>query len=568
MKDRRDHKRLPERFRHLSLRAFLATAPPRFLRDESGSILVFAMIMITLMLMTSGMAIDLMRYEMKRTKVQNELDTATLAAANLNQTRDPTTVVNDYMTAAGVGDLVSTVDVQQGLGYRTVAADADVSIRTYFMKMMGIDTLGAVSGSTAQEKIGDVEIALALDVSGSMGQNSKIQNLRVAAQQFIDTMFNSVSPGQLSISVIPYAAQANVGADMLQAMGVTRNQTNSDCVDFKPADFTTTAVSTTGGQTQAGSFDPYDRAAPPADGNLVCPPDSDTKRTSLTFSGDQTKLDTFVNGLSANGNTSIDIGVKWAAATLDPSMRPVVSSFITAGKSLPDFAGRPADFSDHSTMKVIVVMTDGENTQRAEIGDAYRAGPSIVWRNTQDGSYSIYDAAMGSTPYWSQSTNSWREAPWGNGSSQQCTTSGGGGHGGHGSHGGGTTTCSMVADAKGPAVQMTWPEVWQAMSTDWFAYNLIYKAYGSSSQYYAWSDKLLNVIQPGTMDSNLHDICAAAKDNGIIIYSIGFETSKQGAAVLTDCATTPSYYFGVKGLQISSAFASIASNINRLRLVQ
>ena len=70
------------------------------------------------------------------------------------------------------------------------------------------------------------------------------------------------------------------------------------------------------------------------------------------------------------------------------------------------------------------------------------------------------------------------------------------------------------------------------------------------------------------MDTNLHSICDAAKSNGVLIYSIGFQTSSHGAATLKDCASAPSYYFDAQGLDISSVFAKIASSIQHLRLTQ
>jgi len=34
------------------------------------------------------------------------------------------------------------------------------------------------------------------------------------------------------------------------------------------------------------------------------------------------------------------------------------------------------------------------------------------------------------------------------------------------------------------------------------------------------------------------------------------------------CATTPAHYYNAEGIEISEAFASIATSINQLRLIQ
>jgi len=69
-------------------------------------------------------------------------------------------------------------------------------------------------------------------------------------------------------------------------------------------------------------------------------------------------------------------------------------------------------------------------------------------------------------------------------------------------------------------------------------------------------------------NTNLSEICAAARAKGILIYAIGFEVNT-GEGPMRDCATEgDAYYFYVSGREISTAFAAIANHINQLRLVQ
>ncbi|MGA9412703.1 MAG: Tad domain-containing protein, partial [Roseobacter sp.] len=82
-----------------------------FSRNEDGSITVFAIFMIFMMLMVCGISVDLMQNEMTRTKVQNTLDRAILAASDLEQQRDPDDVVDDYFAKAGMTSFLEDVKI-------------------------------------------------------------------------------------------------------------------------------------------------------------------------------------------------------------------------------------------------------------------------------------------------------------------------------------------------------------------------------------------------------------------------------------------------------------------------
>lgn len=71
-----------------------------------------------------------------------------------------------------------------------------------------------------------------------------------------------------------------------------------------------------------------------------------------------------------------------------------------------------------------------------------------------------------------------------------------------------------------------------------------------------------------TGDSLLNSVCTAAKNRGILIWSIGFEVSDHGAEVMQSCASSPSHFFRVEGVEISEAFSTIAQTLNQLRLTQ
>ncbi|MEM1192151.1 MAG: TadE/TadG family type IV pilus assembly protein [Pseudomonadota bacterium] len=73
-------------------------------------------------------------------------------------------------------------------------------------------------------------------------------------------------------------------------------------------------------------------------------------------------------------------------------------------------------------------------------------------------------------------------------------------------------------------------------------------------------------IGPATEDFG--DLCTEAKNNNIIVYSIGFDITANSAAdvMLRDCASTLSQYYFVEGLDVASAFDGIVASILALRI--
>ncbi|MFY0633224.1 MAG: Tad domain-containing protein [Vannielia sp.] len=81
-----------------------------------------------------------------------------------------------------------------------------------------------------------------------------------------------------------------------------------------------------------------------------------------------------------------------------------------------------------------------------------------------------------------------------------------------------------------------------------------------------WTSYITTKYSASQADQMLSNVCSAAKDKGIVIFTIGLEVSTHGDGVMKNCASTPSHYFDVEGTEISDAFAAIARQISTLRL--
>ncbi|PKP75078.1 MAG: hypothetical protein CVT84_05225 [Alphaproteobacteria bacterium HGW-Alphaproteobacteria-6] len=526
----------------------LGRALARFRREEDGSLLIFGLFCFVMMLLLAGVALDLMRFEERRTMLQNTIDRAALAAADLEQTLPPKEVVKDYFRKAGLKPPAdSDIIVTQGANNdsRKVQISVTEELPTWFMNMMGIDSLTTPASGTAEESIGQLEISLVLDVSGSMNSNNRLVNLKPAAKAFVDQIFDAAEPGKVSISLITYSTQVSLGPDLMAYFNTTGEHASSDCIEFTTADMATTAMDFGFNPTDRvyqrnGHFDPFYTQTPPS--LLNCPHRSETNRHIRAFSGDRDALKAHIDSLQASGNTSIDIGMKWGAALLDPSMQNVVDDMIAKGDLPTDFDQRPYAYDDSEALKVLVLMTDGENTTEYRLKDAYDHGQSLLFGNTNysptstsKNQYSLYNPSTGK--YYSFAKGQWQNQPYGDNSGEP-----------------------------GAAIPMTWPEVWAKMSVRYFADGIIYSAYGSSSLRNTWRTLPMTWVQ-STKNSLTQSACNAVKAEDVRVYTIAFEAPTGGKTLLKQCASAPANYYEAIGPDaIKAAFAGIVNSINKLRL--
>jgi Flp pilus assembly protein TadG len=536
--------------------AFRQPALARFAAAQEGSLTVLALFLFILMVMMGGLAVDLMRFEQTRTTLQNTLDRATLASASLTQKLTPTSVVNDYFAKAGMQEYLKGVTVTEGMNFRNVVADAEAATDPLFMHMMGQDSLDAKGHSMAEQRINNVEIMLVLDVSGSMLTNNRLVNLKSAANEFIDTVLTPDTEHKISIGIVPFNGQVNIGGDLrLKYTGLTDDPgvTDVQCVELPNSVYTSTALPTNTAMSMAAHADTYSSTnqngwlaststswaigydatynalnvwCPPKPGNIVRLP----QQSVATLQG-------YISGLSAVGATSINAGMKWGVSLIDPSARTMYSQFISAGKMPATAVGRPFNFSDTDTMKIVVLMTDGEHFAEERVNTAYKSGNSNIYKSPSDNNYSVYHAGRSGNKYWVPHLGTWQAEAWKNSSNSGAA-----------------------------AVQQTWPQVWAKMRLSYVAYQ--YYARAGMNTYAAQMNLFRTQTPTGTMDSQLQQICGLAKAEGVIVYGIAFEAPAVGQTQIANCSTSSAHYFNAAGLQIKTAFRAIASNISQLRLTQ
>ncbi|APG46270.1 Tad domain-containing protein [Phaeobacter porticola] len=531
-----------------------------FRQDESG-VLVKPMVGFLLsMLAVGGIGVDLMRMERDRTILQYTLDRAVLAAADLDQPLPPAVVVQDYLNKAGLNKYYTPPVAETGIGFKKVQSTIDTTFETHMLKFSSGQDMPLYATSRAEESIDALEISLVLDVSGSMRSNSRLTNLKIAAKEFIDTMVANTTDGKMSVSIVPYATQVSLPAELLQQYNATEEHEYSNCVNFTGPHFQSTALSTTEELKRTMHFSPWSGSDYRTSSNLVSSPVCEDRadREILPLQKDADTLKDFIQNLYAQGNTSIDVGMKWGTALLDPSARPAISALSGGGGAMvpATFSNRPVSFNDNDTVKIIVLMTDGQNTSQYYVESDHREGPSDVYYNPAASSsrarYSTYDPQR--DKYYWDNMNRWEDHAYGQGSYRKCNSS----------------YCWWQDEEGEPAQvqRLSYADLFADTSLK-YLYKYLYGDWmGQSSARSTWYYGVYDSWGTTTKNARTSAVCTAAKSQGIVVYTIGFEAPNSGTAVLKDCASSDAHHFDVEGLEISDAFASIATSIRQLRLTQ
>jgi Flp pilus assembly protein TadG len=207
----------------------LRNAARRFAKADQGNIAVIFGIACVPLITFVGVAVDYSRLNAARSSMQSALDSTalmvskdltsgvitasasgiTLAAQNyfaaLYTNKDATTQQPTATYTAGTGSTASTVLIT-----------VNGSIQTDFLNVAGFPTLPFSASSTATWGNVKMRVALALDNTGSMAQNGKITALRnaVAGSGGLIDQLSALAktPGDVYISVVPFAKVVNVGA--------------------------------------------------------------------------------------------------------------------------------------------------------------------------------------------------------------------------------------------------------------------------------------------------------------------------------------------------------------------
>lgn len=558
---------------------FRTRRPEFFRKDETGSLTIFGLFIFILLLMMSGMAVDLVRQEHARVSIQNTIDTAVVAASSLTQEAqskaEVEALVKDYMAKAGFDPSLVTVDsdLEKPEGSdeiisRYVNASVNFQMDTMFMGMLGIDALQGHAASGAREGNEMIEIALVLDTSGSMN-GTKMANLKAAAKNFVTTVLTNNGPDRTLISIIPYSQQVHMSADLMARLNLNTDpvdvdtpasytnamttyvpgNTATNCVRFRSDDYTSHRLVDSGdiellahfARNSTGSY------SQPSAGARWC---RDSKAHVMLFQNDETTLHDHIESMTATGWTAVDIGMNWGVGVLHQSFQSVVTGMNADGLAPDSAIGFPVALGTPDVKKYVVLMTDGINTHQYDLKDEFKSGPTRIWYSDDLANGNEWDGYLVEMPDAPANQRWYRpRSPWGTGDDEYL-------------HATAVEAGGQAEDAVQWDHHALFNRFHYAEAADYFFSNVdaaAFTAYDNARANGGW----------GGADDDLRAICAKARENQWIkIFTIAFEAPDDADSLLAECSGESGEHYDVAGNQIQAAFNSIAAEITKLRLTQ
>ncbi|MGX1499363.1 Flp pilus assembly protein TadG [Labrenzia sp. MBR-25] len=342
-----------------------------FTGDRKASILPVFGIMVVLIVVIAGITIDVSRTVNAREKLSFAIDAAALSvAADLS-----TSVMSDEQIKAALADsfkanladvefldeaiknLSFVVDAENG----TIKVSSFATLDNYFIDMggYGMQALGPETfnfGTSSQVTYSrfDVELALVVDVTGSM--RNDMDTLRDASKGLVNILIPETTEeadSKVRISLVPYSQGVNLGTYAAKVKGgvygyadssvcVTERQDYDDGEDIYKVRYTDMP------------YNYYVKTDPPppdvfyGGGSNRC--SGTSKMIPLTADRD-TLLDAIAD-LDDNGGTAGQTGVVWGWNSISPNYSDVWP-----------LASKPEPYDNDDVLKFAIIMTDGDNNR-------------------------------------------------------------------------------------------------------------------------------------------------------------------------------------------------------------
>ena len=92
------------------------------------------------------------------------------------------------------------------------------TINTMFWRVVGQQQVNITASGEVVWGIKKLNLALALDNTGSMASSNKMTALKEAAHNLLNTLQKAEkTPGDIKVSIVPFAVDVNVGTDNVDA---------------------------------------------------------------------------------------------------------------------------------------------------------------------------------------------------------------------------------------------------------------------------------------------------------------------------------------------------------------
>lgn len=342
----------------------------RFFHNRDGGVAPFlALVAIPLMGFT-GAAVDYSRANAARTAMQAALDATALNVSKTAQSLSTAQIQGEaqqVFDALFIRPEVLNVSVnaafsspQQGSFVLNVSGSGTVN--TLFSKILGHSQISFSAKSEVLWGIKKLNLALALDNTGSMNSSGKMTALKTASHNLINTLKDAEkTPGDIKVSIVPFAVDVNAGAQNVDASWIDWTDwdaANGAC--SKSSYHSKSSCNNNGGTWTPKNHNVWNGCVNDRDQNndVMNTPTGTSASTKyrahqasacptamMALATDWTAMHDKIDAMTPTGNTNVTIGLQMAWQTLS--------------NTAPFNASAPATDLD----KVIILLTDGQNTQ-------------------------------------------------------------------------------------------------------------------------------------------------------------------------------------------------------------
>ena len=326
----------------------------------------------------TGAAIDYSRTNAVKAGMQTALDSTALmlakeaavvgqAQVNVNAQK----YFNSMFSRPDVTGVTANAVYSPG-GTSSLVVNASAQVPTAFMKIFGYDSVTVNGTATAKWGNSRLRVALALDNTGSMSSDGKMDALKTATNNLL-TQLEAVAANSsdVYVSIVPFSKDVNLDPANYQEPWIdwtewdTKNGTCTKTSYHSKSSCTSHEGVWTPANHSAWNGCVMDRgnSSGPASGaydtNVVAPDPGNTAtmfaaeqfascaQAAMPLSSSWTQMNTLVNGMSPGGNTNQGIGLALAWMSLNGG---------------GPFTVPPMDPS-YTYSQVIVLLSDGLNTQ-------------------------------------------------------------------------------------------------------------------------------------------------------------------------------------------------------------
>lgn len=187
----------------------------RFWRRRDGNVAMMWALMGAVLLGLLGITVDFTRAQMLRAQMQNAVDGAALAAARGDtQTEAQRQQAARAFFEAEMGELSqnATLTIADLPGTNQVTVSATMPMPLSIARLVRNEDWTLHVSSDAERSGLNVEVAMVLDVTGSMS-GTRISTLRTAASELVNTVVRDVqTPYYSKVGIVPYSIGVNVGS--------------------------------------------------------------------------------------------------------------------------------------------------------------------------------------------------------------------------------------------------------------------------------------------------------------------------------------------------------------------